>query len=65
MGRDADFEKMVADMRRLQKEYYRTRDGIALRAAKKAEKMVDEYLCRLEPKGAIKPEKVVEYPTLF
>lgn len=65
MMRNPDFEKMVAEMRRLQKEYYRRRDSLALRAAKKAEKTVDEYLCRLEPKGAVRHVKGVEYPLLF
>lgn len=65
MSRNPDFEKMVAEMRRLQKEYYRTRNHLVLTAAKNAEKAVDEYLYRLEPKGAVRHEKEVGYPTLF
>ena len=39
-----DFIAKVAEMRRLQKEYFKHRDSHSLQAAKKAESEVDAYL---------------------
>lgn len=39
-----DFEILVADMRKAQKDYFRTRSQNALRSAKKLEKQVDKHL---------------------
>lgn len=39
-----DFEILVADMRKAQKDYFRTRSQNALRSAKELEKQVDKHL---------------------
>jgi len=39
-----DFVKKAANMRRLQSEYFRTRDNMTLRTAKKLESEVDKCL---------------------
>jgi len=39
-----DFIAKVAEMRRLQKKYFKSRDPHALQAAKKAENEVDAFL---------------------
>jgi transcription termination factor NusB len=39
-----EFEKMVLEMRELQKEYFRTRDRGVLEKSKQAERKIDEYL---------------------
>lgn len=39
-----EFMDLVADMRRAQKEYFRTRSDAALRASKTLERRVDEAL---------------------
>lgn len=51
--RNKDFIQKVANMRRLQTEYFRTRDNITLRAAKKLEAEVDKCLQSMQtpPKG--------------
>lgn len=41
------FVEKVIDMRRLQKEFFRTRRYPAMEAAKKAEKVVDDLAARL------------------
>lgn len=42
-----EFFKAVENMRRLQKEYIRTRSSLALQAAKKQEKVIDEEIARV------------------
>lgn len=39
-----DFEILVMDMRKAQKDYFRTRSQNALRFAKELEKQVDEHI---------------------
>lgn len=39
-----DFEILVADMRKAQKDYFRTRLQSALRSAMELEKQVDEHI---------------------
>lgn len=39
-----DFEILVADMRKAQKDFFRTRSGGALQSAKQLEKQVDEHI---------------------
>lgn len=64
-----EFIKKVAEMRRLQKEYFSSRDPHSLKAAKKAESEVDTYIEQAQ--GMIKQDpnnKMVAYPahpTLF
>lgn len=41
------FFEAVENMRRLQKEYFRTRSSLALQAAKKQEKVIDEEIARV------------------
>lgn len=41
---DKAFRLLVAEMRKLQKEYFKTRDGAVLKAAKDLERQVDEAL---------------------
>jgi len=53
-----EFEKLVAEMRAKQKEYFRTRNGVVLGDCKKLEKQVDDYLKNIENKDN-------ESPTLF
>jgi len=50
-----EFEKMVAEMRKLQKEYFRTRKGVVLGDCKKIERQVDEYLKGIEKKDESSP----------
>lgn len=46
-----DFEKLVAEMRKAQTEYFRHRGTIALKTAKKLERDVDEHLSNItQPK---------------
>lgn len=61
---DKAFVEKVANMRRLQKDYFRYRDHMTLQASKKAEREVDglvsDYL------GTDKPVQVSDnYPKLF
>ena len=39
-----EFEKLVSDMRKAQKDFFRTRDYAVMRKAKELEKQVDQYL---------------------
>lgn len=43
-GNLTHFMEAVQNMRSLQKEYFRTRDGVVLVRCKNAEKAVDDYL---------------------
>ena len=43
-----EFESKVKEMRDLQKSYFATRSSAALKAAKNAEKAVDDMLHRIE-----------------
>lgn len=59
-----DFIVKVAEMRRLQKEYFRSRDPHSLQAAKKAESEVDSFLSN----GQLQEKKQVPdalQPSLF
>jgi len=53
-----DFIQKVAKMRELQKRYFKERDHLILRAAKSAERDVDQVLLQLETKKK-------QEPTLF
>ncbi len=44
LSAEINFIKIVADMRRLQREYFRTRDPARLRDAKSAESIVDRMI---------------------
>lgn len=44
MSRNIDFKKMVSDMRKAQKQYFKSRDRRDLQKAKEAEKEVDDFL---------------------
>lgn len=39
-----DFEKLVLEMRKAQKDYFKTRDKQSLELSKRLERRVDEYL---------------------
>ena len=39
-----EFEKLVFEMRKAQKEYFKTRDKVILEKSKQLERQVDEYL---------------------
>lgn len=39
-----EFEKLVSDMRKAQKDFFRTHDYAVMRKAKELEKQVDQYL---------------------
>lgn len=57
--------KQTIEVRKLQKEYFRTRDKDVLRMSKNAEILLDKLLCIWLNE---KPEKVqneINYPTLF
>lgn len=41
------FYEAVENMRRLQKEYYRTRSSLALEASKRQERVIDEEIARV------------------
>lgn len=41
------FYEAVENMRRLQKEYYRTRSSLALEASKRQERVIDEEITRV------------------
>lgn len=60
----AEFIMLVAEMRKLQKDYFRYRDPLSLQKAKKAERLVDTEIERMT---GTKPEKEVEpkHPSLF
>ena len=55
-----EFEQLVRQMRALQKEYFRTRNGVVLGECKKIERMVDDYL---KIDDAVKKED--DHPKLF
>jgi len=59
-----DFLAKVAEMRRLQKEYFKSRDPFTLRAAKKAESEVDTFL-QLGKFTAKEPVANATQPSLF
>jgi hypothetical protein len=59
-----DFIAKVAEMRRLQKEYFRSRDPYTLRAAKAAETEVDTFL-QLGRFSAKEPVADATQPSLF
>lgn len=46
MSKNIDFKKLVSDMRKAQKLYFKSRDRRDLQKAKEAEKEVDEFLNR-------------------
>lgn len=50
------FMQKVAKMRRLQKDYFRHRDPLALQACKKAEREVDAELENIEKKEKQQPK---------
>ena len=43
-----DFEKLVSDMRRAQKDYFKTKDANILLEAKRLEKEVDKALDKID-----------------
>lgn len=43
-----EFEKLVKEMRAMQKAYFRTREAATLQASKRLEKEVDKYLADKE-----------------
>lgn len=43
-----NFENLVADMRKAQKDYFRTRSQGALQSAKQLEKQVDEHIKKVQ-----------------
>lgn len=55
------FFEAVAEMRRLQTNYYKTRSSLSLRAAKKQEKVIDDEIERVQ--RVLKTKK--EQPDLF
>lgn len=59
-----EFTKKVAEMRRLQKEYFRSRDPHTLQACKKAEREVDTYI-ELNGKQPEKKQPEPHHLTLF
>jgi len=56
----SDFEQLVFDMRRAQKEYFRTRTPIALNEARRLERSVDRALERLHEKEIHSPDPTPE-----
>lgn len=46
MSKNIDFKKLVSDMRKAQKLYFKSRDRRDLQKAKEVEKEVDEFLNR-------------------
>lgn len=45
---DETFFNLVRDMRKAQKQYFATRTGSALKAAKQLERAVDEHIKKVE-----------------
>lgn len=56
----SDFEQLVFDMRRAQKEYFRARTPIALNEARRLERSVDRALERLHEKEIHHPDPTPE-----
>jgi hypothetical protein len=60
----AEFIMMVAEMRKLQKDYFRYRDPLSLQKAKKAEALVDAEIKRMTG-TTLEKEAEPQHPTLF
>ena len=58
----SDFEQLVSDMRRVQKEYFRSRTPVSLNEARRLERAVDRMLEKLHEKEIHLPDPT---PDLF